>query len=262
MDINHNIILGSDITLSCNHMFSGATPSEIGYLHNAHGNIQDQLDALDTDTTTLNEDVTSMGTTLAVVGREITALQTEMVGLGVATVANGLFLFTNAVGTLVSSTVLSSRLTNYLPLSGGTLTGSLNSTSGSFTSLTVGGNSVVTATALNPVVTASGMTSVLAGYLPLAGGTLTGNLTCKQLTCTSEVDTGSLSCSNLTVNGTVSLPSTSVYGTVIPSNCLGNFVQSARTALGTLDANAFSVMHSINISQGVWLLQGMTVAML
>ena len=174
LDTNSNIALGSDITLSGNHMFSGATSTEIGYLHNAKGNIQDQLDALDTDTTTLNEDVTGLGTTLGVVEGEIAALQTEMVGLGVATVANGLFSFANAAGTLISSTVLSSQLANYLPKSGGTLTGGLTGTSGSFTSLTVGGNSVVTATALNPVVTASGLTSVLAGYLPLTGGTMTG----------------------------------------------------------------------------------------
>ena len=64
LDTNSNITLGSDITLSGNHMFSGATPTEIGYLHNAKGNIQDQLDALDTDTTTLNEDVMGLGTTL------------------------------------------------------------------------------------------------------------------------------------------------------------------------------------------------------
>ena len=44
VDTNHNIALGSNITLLGNHMFSGAAPTEIGYLHNAKGNIQDQLD--------------------------------------------------------------------------------------------------------------------------------------------------------------------------------------------------------------------------
>ena len=42
---------------------------------------------------------------------------------------------------------------DYLPLSGGTLTGSLTGTSGAFTSLTVGGNTVITTTQFNPVLT-------------------------------------------------------------------------------------------------------------
>ena len=68
------------------------------------------------------------------------------------TVANGSFSFANGAGTLITSTLSSSQLT-------------------------VGGNSVVTATALNPVLTVS------------------------ELTCTSKVHTGSFTCTSLSVNG-------------------------------------------------------------
>ena len=91
-----------------------------------------------------------LGTSLVGVEGETAAIQTQLVSLGVASVANDVFSFANAAGTLISSTVLTSRLSN---------------------------------------------------YLPLTGGTLTGNLSCKQITCTSEVDTGSLTCTSLSVNG-------------------------------------------------------------
>ena len=84
---------------------------------------------------------------------------------------------------------------------GGKLTGSLNGTSAGFNSMTGGGNSVVTATALKIVVTASGMNYILAGYLQLFSGTLTGNLACKQLLCMFKVDTGTLTCPSLSMNG-------------------------------------------------------------
>ena len=60
---------------------------------------------------------------------------------------------------------------DYLPLSGGTLTGSLTGTSGTFTSLSVNDESVST-----PM----GVSVMLNAYLPKTGGTLSGGLACQQ----------------------------------------------------------------------------------
>ena len=103
---------------------------------------------------------------------------------------------------------------NYLPLTGGTLTGNLTGTSGTFNLLTMGGEAVATTSADNPAIrqtalnltlgqypTNSVLTATVEGYLPLTGGVLTGNLVCPQLTCYAEVDTGSLTCTSLSVNG-------------------------------------------------------------
>ena len=199
MDSRHNMNLTYDLTISGNHTIAGATPTELSYLHNAKSNLQAQLDTLNSEESALQNEVDGLGTSLVGVEGEIAAIQTQLVSLGVATIANGVFSFANAAGTLISSTVLSSRLSNYLPLTGGTLTGALGGTSGSFTSLAVGGNSVITTAQFNPVLTS--VNTIQATYLPLTGGALTGNLSCKQLTCTSEVDTGSLTCTSLSVNG-------------------------------------------------------------
>ena len=118
MDSAHNVNLTSDLTFLGNHTLAGATPTEISYLHSAKSNIQGQLDALSSEETTLKEEVDGLGTSLVGVECKIAAIQTQLVSLGVATVANGVFSFANAAGTLISSTVLSSRLSNYLPLTG------------------------------------------------------------------------------------------------------------------------------------------------
>ena len=107
------------------------------HLHSAKQSIQDRLDALDTD-------VTGLGTIVGVAEGEIAAIQSQLVGLAVASMAYSVFSFANAAATLVSSILLSSQLSQYLPLSGDTLTGSLNSGLGSFISLTDYGNNLNT----------------------------------------------------------------------------------------------------------------------
>ena len=77
-----------------------------------------QLDALDSENTFLTVEVTGVVTSMGVVEGEIAAIHTELVTLGVASLANGVFSFANAAGKL---------------------TGSLIGTSASFTSLTVNG---------------------------------------------------------------------------------------------------------------------------
>ena len=99
--------------------------------------------------------------------------------------------------------------------------------------------------------------SIVGNYLPLTGGTLTGNLSCNQLTCTSEVDTGSLSCSNLTVNGSLTLPTS--YTNAPAANCLGYMTYSSRTTNLSVPAATGTVIHSININPGVWLLTGSAI---
>ena len=68
----------------------------------------------------------------------------------------------------------------YLPLAGGTMTGTLTGAGGTFTSLSVNGSTVTTAsslaTELASYVTSSSLATTLSSYLPLTGGTLTGNL--------------------------------------------------------------------------------------
>jgi len=68
----------------------------------------------------------------------------------------------------------------YLPLAGGTMTGTLTGAGGTFTSLSVNGSTVTTAsslaTELASYVTSSSLATTLGSYLPLTGGTLTGNL--------------------------------------------------------------------------------------
>ena len=77
----------------------------------------------------------------------------------------------------------------YLPLAGGTMTGTLTGAGGTFTSLSVNGSAVTTAsslaTELASYVTSSSLattlssyatTSSLSSYLPLAGGSITGTL--------------------------------------------------------------------------------------
>ena len=81
--------------------------------------------------------------------------------------------FYEAGAALSSKYALSGHTHSYLPLSGGTLSGSLTGTSGAFSSLTVGGTAV----------SLSGHTH---SYLPLGGGTLTGAL----VTATAGIELG------------------------------------------------------------------------
>jgi hypothetical protein len=64
----------------------------------------------------------------------------------------------------------------YLPLAGGTMTGTLTGAGGTFTSLSVNGSTVTTASSLATELASYATTSSLSNYLPLTGGTLTGNL--------------------------------------------------------------------------------------
>ena len=86
----------------------------------------------------------------------------------------------------------------YLPLAGGTMTGTLTGAGGTFTSLSVNGSTVTTAsslaTELASYVTSSSLattlssyatTSSLSSYLPLAGGLMTGTL---QVGTTGRID--------------------------------------------------------------------------
>ena len=82
---------------------------------------------------------------------------------------------------------------NLLPLSGGTLTGTLTGTTGAFTALTVNSNAVWHAGNLTP-----------ANYLPLAGGTMTGTLNSLNIAPTTN---------NTSTIGTDALRYAGVYAT-------------------------------------------------
>ena len=154
-----------------------------------------------------------------------------------------------------------------LPLSSGTPTGTLTGTSGVFNTMTMGGEAVATTSTMNPSIWASDLNTSLVNYLtysaltatvngnvPITGGTVTGNVSCNQLTCTSEVDMGSkhLSCSNLTVNGSLTLPTS--YTNAPAPTCLGYMTYSSKTTSLNVPAATGTVIHSLTITQGVWLL--------
>ena len=68
---------------------------------------------------------------------------------------------------------------------------------------------------------------------------------------------GSLSCSNLTVNGSLTLPTS--YTNAPAANCLGYMTYSSLTTSMTVPQNTGTIIQSMNITPGVWLLTGAVV---
>jgi len=136
----------------------------------------------------------------------------------------------------VNVTYLNNTVANYLPLTGGTLSGTLNLGSGStYNLISYVANPISLQDAVNLTYLQSNYSTtstISATYLPLAGGTLTGNL----LVNTSSVNIGS--------SGT---PFGNIYGTIATAS------QTNITSVGTLS----SLTMGGNIALGSNLITGL-----
>ena len=268
--------------------------------------ISGNLTVTDTNNTTLFSITSGIVNAVALTINGVTAATTTYVDNAIST-ALRLYVtesyLTSTLATYVTASYLTSALASYVTASSLTstlasyvttnqLVNALNNSAVQYTSaLTSYVTSSSLTTTLTSYVTSSSLTTTLSSYitssyltsrlasvvascLPITGGTISGNLTCDNLscsgetdtgalscttlTCTGETDSGSLSCGSLTVSAPIALSSSISYSSAVPSTCIG-YIQIVTNTNTTTYSAGNAVILSINLSQGVWLLLGTTI---